>query len=350
MATLGLAVAQDLLNTTLIAYERGDALSQTTQDKPLLKILRENKKTFASGLPTISLGIQGAFMSDTAFFVQGYQEDDQLNFEQAQNVLRATYPWKEIHTGLIITHTELKKDGISVSESKKWSQHTKAELNQLVEIGKNRMEDFMESYERGLNQMFWDTGAQDGKQVPGLLSIILDTANNGTVGGLSKQTYPWWNNISRVGANKVVPSKENQTLSQTIRDDSVQLVRYGGKPTKCLCGSGAIRALQTEVTAMGIYTQTGFSDKKSTNIGMAQISIPGLGTFEYDPTLDSLGLSKRMYFIDPRRLKLMPMADEEDKKFTPERPYNYMVWMCSKTWTGGLVCNQLNAQEVLEVA
>lgn len=350
MATLGMVVAADLLNTTLNAYERGDALMQTNQDKPLLKLLRDNKKTFASGLPTISLGIQGTVMSDTAGFVQGYSEDDSLNFAQAQNVLRCTYPWKEIHMGLIITHTELKKDGISVTEGKKWSMHTKAELNQLVEIGKNRMEDYRESCERGENQMFWDTGAQDAKQVPGILSILTDTPGAGTTGGLSRVTYPWWNHIARVGSGKITPSKQDQTLSQQLRDDLIQLKRFGGMPTKALCGSGFIRALQTEVTAMGVYTQTGFDNKSATNIGVAAINIPGLGTFEYDPTLDSLGKAKHCYILDVRRLKQMPMADEDNKKFLPERPYNYMVWMCSKTWTGGLVCNQLNANEVIEVA
>lgn len=345
-----MTVAADLLNTTLNAYERGDALSQTTQDKPLLKVLEENKKTFASGLPTVSLPVQGSFMSDTAGFVQGYADDDQLNFNQAQNVLRVTYPWKEIHMGLIITHTELKKDGISVTQNKEWSKHSKAELNQLVEIGKNRMEDFMESVKRGENQMFWDDGSQDGKQVPGILSILTDGTGTGTTGGLSRATYPWWNHIARVGTNKITASATDQTLTQQLRDDQVQLKRFGGMKFKQLCGSAFISALQKEVTARGVYTQTGFADKKSTNIGVAEINIPGLGSFDYDPTLDSMGKSKRCYIIETRRLKQQPMQDEDNKKFVPERPYNYMVWMCSKTWTGGLTCNQLNACEVLEVA
>ena len=117
-----------------------------------------------------------------------------------------------------------------------------------------------------------------------------------------------------------------------------------------LCGSAFIEALELEVQEKGIYTQSGFTNEGKNDIGMAQIRMNGLGVFEYDPTLDDLGLSKRCYVIDPRRLRLYPMEGEDNKVLTPDRPYNYAVFFRSMTWTGGLCCSQLNANGVYEVA
>ena len=346
--TLGLTVAQDLINTTLIAYERADVIWQTIADKPLMKALKSKEKSFASGQQTISIAVQGTKMSDTTGFIQGYQNDDELVFNQSQNALRVSVPWKEIHAGLIITFTELKVDGITVSQNKTFSQHSKSELNQLLSLAKNRKDDYNESWATGFNQMLYLDGSQDGKQVPGIQSIITDTPNTGTTCGLSRAAYPWWRHIAAVGSNRIVSSKGDQTLSQYIRDLKVQLMLFGGRPDKIICGSGALSALQREVSDKGVYTQTGFV--KGVNVGIGTLSIAGIGDVEFDPTMDLIGWGKRILIFDSRRLLLKPMEGESDRTLMPERPYNYMVWMMSKTWTGGLICTQLNANAIIEVA
>src|SRR5205814_8481866 len=128
------------------------------------------------------------------------------------------------------------------------------------------------------------------------------------------------------------------------------LRRYGGKPNQALCGAAFINALELEVQTKGYYTMEGFTNEGKTDLGMAKISMRGLGTFEYDPTMDDLGLTKFCYAFDDRRVKLRPMDGEDNKVLQPERPYNYAVFLQSMTWTGGLVCNQLNANGVYSVA
>src|SRR3546814_20281278 len=79
------------------------------------------------------------------------------------------------------------------------------------------------------------------------------------------------------------------TLTKKLRSEVRQLRRYGGRPTLVLCGSAAIERLEAEIHEKGVYTQTGFINKGATDIGMADISMRGVGTFVYDPTLDALG-------------------------------------------------------------
>lgn len=356
---LGFVVASDLVSQLLTFYVKKGPLAQTIQERPLMKMLEAGKETFPGGKDNISTAVQGAFMSDTSSFGAGYSEDDALVFAQAQNTLRAAYPWKEMNAGLEITFSELKKDGITVSDNQKMSEHQNAEAVRIAGgVMKSRVADFVESWARYMNSTMWQDGSQDAKAVPGMLSILTDNPNAGTTGGLDRATYTWWRHRARLGAlaatantgPKITASATDQTLTKTLRNELRQLRRYGGRPNYALCGSQFIEALELEIAEKGIYTQEGFSKNTNTDMGMAEVNMKGLGTFVYDPTLDDMGLGKRCYIVDTRRLKMRPMQGEENKILVPERPYNYAVYFRSMTWTGGLEATQLNCHGVYEVA
>lgn len=350
MATLGLVVAQDISAAILDHYERGQAMSQTTQDKPLVRILNDNKKTFAAGKTYISDPVQGTYMSDNPGFLQGYTQDDSLNFSQAQNLLRAQYPWKEVAANLIITHTELKQNGITIVDGQGEVQHAGREIDILTDLLENRLADFSESWERTTNFMFWQDGSQDAKKIPGLLSILTDTQNAGTTGGIDRSAYWWWRHRTLVDDNKITASPADQTLTRRLRSELRMLRRFNGRPSVALCGSAFLEALELEVQEKGVYTMDGFANEGKNDLGMAQIRMRGLGTFEYDPTMDDLGMGKRCVIFDPKTIQLRPMDNEDGKVLTPERPYQYLVFLHTKTWTGALQAKQLNAHGIYEVA
>ncbi len=81
---------------------------------------------------------------------------------------------------------------------------------------------------------------------------------------------------------------------------------------------------------------------------MPQIKHGGV-TIEYDPTLDDLGLEKRMYDIDMRRLRLHYMAGEKMKKANPARPYDRYVMYRGVTTTAVMVAQQLNTSGVYDI-
>lgn len=346
-ATITYGTISDLANGLLEFYVRGDALYQSVQDKPLLRILTENAMEFPGGKEYISSPVQGAFMKATSGFFAGYSGVDLLTFTQATNLLRCQYPWKEVAAGLKISYSELKQDGISVSENGSTSDHSRADEVRLTDLFKNRMNDFVESWAQSMNEMLWKDGTGDAKQVPGMKYLLPDNNVTGTLGSLSRTTYTWWRH--RVNLS-LTPSPADQTMTKTLRRELRQLTRYGGKPNVALCGSTFIDALEAEVHEKGQYTQEGFLNSGKTNIGMADISLRGLGRFQYDPTLDSLGEDKRCYVFDTRRLKLRPMSGEANKLISPERPYDQLVFLRTMTWTGGLELTQPNACGVYAIA
>lgn len=346
MATLGLSVANDIVNAALIMYMRGPTLSQTTEDKPLLRILSGASKDFPSGNLQISEPVQGTFMADQSGFFQPYTEDDALNLTQGQNILRASYPWKELAATLVITWTELKKDGISVTDDQGTREHSGVDLTRITGLMENRAADFVESWQRAMNFMCWRDGTQDAKTMPGLTAILTDVADSGVTGGLNRATYWWWRH--RVSLNLAV-SGANQSLTRFLQSDLRQLRRYGGKPNVALCGQDFINQLELEVKDKGQYSVEGFTNEGNTDIGMAKIRLLGLGTFEYDPTLDDLGRSKYCYVFDKSKIQLRPMTDEWNKIHIPARPYNYLIFLKTMTSTVGLTCKQLNCNAVYSV-
>src|SRR5208283_3546213 len=351
MGALGLTVANDLASAALITFLRGKAMAQTITDKPLLGWLKSNQKTYPGGNNLqVSGAVQGAFMSDTPGFLQGITEDDTINFGQAQNINRWYYNGKQVIAGLIITWTELLKDGISVfddSKGGKTKEHSEVSLTRLVSILENRLEDFAESFARTKNFMFWSDGSQDPKQPAGIKSLLLDNSSVGTTGGINRATYWWWRNRANL---TLQPGPANADMVQFFNSELVQLRVFGGKPNKALCGSDFLAGLRSEVFAKGYFTMTGFSSEKATDLGMGGLHIPGLGKFEYDPTLDQRGESKRCYVMSSKDLILRVIDDEDDKPLMPERPYQYMIFLKNVTWAGVPSAQRLNSMGVYTIA
>ena len=348
--------AQELNNIAsgaLDFYVKGPAFAQTIQDKPLLAALEAGKKIFPGGKANISIPVKG----DYSTAIQGYAYNDTVGYVNPANLKRVVYPWKEIHAGISFTGTELKIDGLSVTDSTtgaNTSEHSGRDATVLTDLLEDKLDDMGEGWARTFQAMMWADGTQDAKQVPGIQSLIVDNPTVGTTGGLDRSTTTWWRNRSLVGANKITSSVSLQTLTKTLRAETRQLRRFAAKGSGTNyfipCGSQFLAKLEAEVSEKGYYTQTGFLNGGKNDVGMAMISLKGIGDFVYDPTLDDLGYSYRCYVLDMNAIMLRPMDGEDKKTHNPARPFNQYVFYRAMTWTGGLTANQLNTSGVYEIA
>lgn len=335
----------NIANSALDFYIKGKPLSQTIQDKPLLKAMMAKKKTFPGGKGEISLAVKNEYSSSFA----GYEHDDTVSYVNPANIKRAAYAWKELHSGIQLTHSELKKDGISVVDTngEETANHSDREITALTNILEDKFEDLDEGTARSMNSIMWGDGTSSSKIFGGILYFLSGTPTTGVVGGIDRALNSYWRNRSSLG---IVQSAANQTLTKTLRSEWRQLRRYGGSPDLILCGSTFLEALDLEVAEKGTYTQQGFTKNGSTDIGMAEVSMRGAGTFQYDPTLDDLGYAKYCFMIDPRHIYPMVMEGEDMKKHSPARPAEKYVLYRGVTWTGCMVANKLNAHGVYSIA
>lgn len=325
--------------------DKGKLFYQHIQSKPLLDAMMRSKKTFPGGKGNITL--RPVF--ETQSTVQGFNSDDTLTFTNPTPIKTLTFSWKMLHLGITMTTDELLRDGISVVDTNgaQTTEHSQREVTMLANILQTKLDDAAEGFAVGLNNILWKDGTQSAKEFPGIPYFISDVVATGTVAGIDRATQPLWRNVSLTGANAITPDTATGALIAALRKQVRQLTRYGSPKYKILCGSAFLDAIESEYAARGVYSQTGFNS--GGDVGVGKLTLNGLGTFEYDPTLDALGKSKYCYFIDMSKFKLMPIEGEDMKKHYPSRPHDKMVIYRSFTWAGALVATQLNTSMVVAI-
>jgi len=361
---------ENIANSALDFYlTRGDTFKQSLQARPFFHFLdKAGGKNVPSGKGEIIIPVQFAFGDGSGNdAVKGYTHDDAVDFHTPLNVKQAKYAWREHHIGIEVTHTQLKMDGITVSdEMGSTSEHAGRDATVLVNMFENMLFNFGENYARSMNLLAWGDGAGDAKAMAGLRSLLTANPTTGTAGGIDRSVVAnkLWRNRARTaayagavtgdstlaghgGGAVTVNVANGGALWQVLQQEKRQLTRYGGNPTKFYAGSDFIGGLELEMRSNGYYRQSGF--KGSQDGAMGPMLFDGV-TVEYDPTLDDLGLTKRGYWYDPRHVYMARMTNEWRRVHKPARPSNKFVLYRSITSTGQLAAQQLNSALVIDIA
>ena len=352
------SVASDVTASTLERFinpKDPKKILQRCSNKPLLRILLEDKVEFASAgvasssttPPNVREPVQGALMRDQAGFYAGIAGDDVLSFKSSDGAIQTTCPVRWMHAGFKITHDELSYQGVVVNNNKA-SAPTENDQTMLFNALKLKEADYAESIMYARNSTLWQDGSQDAKAIAGIKSILTDDPTTGTVLGISR-TNIWWRHVADTGVggagSKLSYSKADQTLTERLnRVIVVELPKYGGNPNRALAGSDMIDALIKEMRAKGMVTVTGW-DEKSSNLAVTGVRFGSL-KIEYDPTLDLIGESKRIYIWDSTKLKLRPQTSQWGKVTAQNQPADQFVMLTSTTDRGTLTCNQMDCNYV----
>lgn len=349
MGALTAAELQNAANAAFDWYDKKKLYNQHIQEKPLLNALRAAQKSFPGGKEDLVCNP----VFETQSQLEGFEGDDTVSFTNPTPIKEVRYPWKMQHLGIKMTTQELLKNGISVTETngERTSPIPKSDLLRIQDVLQAKMDDASEGWAAGMNEMLWKDGTASVKDVPGIQYFIADDPTVGVVGGIDRALQPLWRNVAltAAGAGAISSNTSTSALIRTLQKQVRQLRRYGNPDYLILAGSDFLDALEDEVYAKGDLTQSGFG--KKTEAGVSEtISIRGLGTFMYDPTLDDLAKPKYCYFIDKKAIQLRPIEGEDMKKHTPRRPHDKFVMYKSWTWAGGMTMKQGNTSLVAAIS
>lgn len=344
----------NITNSALDHYvDRGKVHAQFIQNKPMMKAFDEYAGTFPGGKEFVSLAVKSG---QGGLALTGYTHDDLLAYGNPATTRRINFPWREHFIGMGLTHTELKHDGITVVENggnARTSEKDGREEQALANILENKIEDMQEDYAISWDNLIHGDGSSDAKALAGIRAFILDDPDTGSTGGLSRVTNPWWQNRARTAAGSTVITSSpanGGALLQVLQAEQRQLDRYAaGRKSRKFAGSDFIGALEIELRANGNYTLNGWQSGAKADGAMPSVSFAGI-TIEYDPTLDNLGLAKRMYDIDMSAIKLLYMSGEKMKKANPARPHDRFVMYQGMSTTAVMVCKRLNSSGVYDIA
>lgn len=327
--------------------DRGKVNAQSVQDKPLLKLLRAKEKTFPGGKELITQRVKGIYSTRP----MGFEADDTVTYGNPTNIKTASVPWKQVHAGISFTMGELLKDGISIVDTtngKGETQHSDREATMLANMLDDKIDDMDEGTDIGMNLMYWRDGTQDAKEIPGIRSFILNDPTSATVVcGIDQQANTWWRNRASLGIASSDPSLLGVT--NKLQTEMRQLRRFGGNPTRGLAGSAFLEFMEKEVRSKGNFTLDGWAKKGTIDMSTADIAFKGV-EFEYDPTLDDIGLEKFLYLLDTKHIYPMAIEGENWKKHNPARPAEKYVFYRAHTYAGGLICRRRNSSGVYSIA
>lgn len=351
-----------ITNSALDQYVgRGEVYEQAIQNKPMMKAFDRNAKTDLSGGRG---GYSFAVMRGKGeLSLAGYTHDDQVSYGNPAQTQRVTFNWREHFIGMGMTHTELKNDGITVMESgadQSTSNKDGREEHALANILDTKVQIMNEDYAVSWDSLIHGDGTSDTKAMAGIQSLILANPALGSTGGLNRTTNSWWRNRAATAAANAAGTGFNVISSATtgggvllqfLQTEQRQLNRFsGGRKSRKFAGSAFIDAVEKELRGNGQYAQTGWTGGSGAVDGaMPAVKFAGV-EIEYDPTLDDLNLSKRMYDIDMNAIKLVYMKGEKMKKCNPARPHDRFVMYQGMTTTALMVCTRLNTSGVYDIA
>lgn len=349
-------------NSVLETYlDKGKVWKQNVANKPMLEAFNSAAGKFVGGKDYVSFGVKAGQGGGS---LAGYTGDDQVDYYNPTGLKRGRYPWKEHHIGMVITHTELKIDGIEISEEDGADQSTSQmdgrEEQALANLLDEKNDTLGEDYAFSLDRLLHGDGSSDAKALAGIKALLLDVPTAGSTAGLGRVANSWWRNRAATAAYGVAGGQGAITSSTTNGGALIEFMdkelrqrnRYknGSTRVRYFAGSDFIDAYKREMRANGYYTQTGWGGKKPD--GSMQDPAHSGVDLEYDPTMDDLGEAKRCYAIDMGRagVRLLYMNGQRMKKHKPARPYDRYVIYNGITTTAVLVAKQLNTSGVYDIA
>lgn len=332
-----------LVQSTLPFYVKDKLFSQADQATPALVKFQAKKKTYPGGTEII---INPKFGRENSWDLIT-TSDQELTFNTVNPLKQARYTWEMNHMGLTFSWQEALTAGFSLKSADDGT------FTKVTDQDAIRIQNFIESKFEQLDfdsrhgfsiDRVWSDGTNGFAGVP---ALITDSPSTGVTGGLSRVSNPLWRNRSKVGASKIAYSAANQTLTQTLRSEMVQLRRYGSASHVAYCGSLFLEALRVEMSEKGVYTQTGFKDS-TVDIGINGVSLDGM-LFQYEPALDDNDERDRCYIIDHASIFLYMHAGNDMTMHEPKRPHNLLAYYKSLLWSGAMVAHRLNSSGVYEV-
>lgn len=340
--------------------DKGKVWKQNIQNKPLMKAFNDAAGKFSGGKENVSFAVKSGKGEQR---LQGYSGDDQVGYYNPTGMRRAKFPWKEHHMGIVLTHTELKVDGIDVIENgadQTTREMSGREKHALVNLLDEKNDQLGEDYAFSLDRLLHGDGSADAKSIAGIGSLLLDNPAAGFTGGIGRATNAWWRNRAATVANAgaggqgaITPSATaGGTLIEFMDKEIRERARFknGSTNVKYFAGADFIDAYRGELRANGSYTMNGWNEG-NVDGSMGAPKHAGVPLI-HDPTLDDLGLSKRCYAIDMGRtgVRLLYMDGQRMKRHHPARPYDRYVMYNGITMTGVLIAKQLNTSGVYDIA
>ena len=264
----------------------------------------------------------------------------ELEFQENQTYTRYSgYETLNIAPSEVITAAEynIKQAAVAVSISG---------LEQLQNNSKEALIDLLESRLSNAEKTlvnnialdcYSDGTADGGKQIGGLAHLVSSTPASGTVGGINRATWSFWQNIADTGTTS--SAANIQTLMNTVY---LQLKRGADKPDLIVAGN---TKYQHYLESLQAIQRIGTSD-------MAEAGFDSLRYMQADVVcdggVDGGATATEMFFLNTDYIHFRPHSDRNFKSLGAERyALNQDASTSVIAWAGNMTLSCAFLQAVL---
>lgn len=312
------------LITTTLRNRTGKLADNVTKNNALLYRLKQRGRIKpAAGGRTL---VQELEYAENSTF-QWYSGYDQLDIAPSDVVTAAEFDWKQCAVAVSISG-----------------------LEQLQNAGKERVIDWLDArirnaektMENNIAEGVYATGTSNGgKEIGGLQHLISKTPTSGTVGGIDRNLWSFWQNYARDSSNNS-QAWTKDTIQSEMNIAYLNLVRGTDKPD----------LIVTDYFGYNFYMASLQTIQRVTDTSMAQAGFTSLKFMDADVVLDG-GVggfcpTKTMYFINSDYIHYRPHSDRNMVVVGGDRTnLNQDAIVRIIAWAGNMTLSNAKLQGVL---
>ena len=323
--------------TTTLRNRSGKLADNITRNNALLARLKERGKVKSfSGGRTIVQEIEYANNSTYKRY-SGYEV---LNIAPSDVMTAAEFPIRQMAVAVSISGLEM-------------LQNSGREA--VIDLLESRIGNAERTMMNGVSLDIYSDGSASG-QINGLQALIANSPTSGTVGGIDRATWTFWQNIAFSSATDGGAAATSANIQSYMNRVSVQLVRGADGFDMIVADNNYFRLYLESLQAIQRVTS-----EKSAAAGFASLAYYGSGRqvevildggfqgFASDPFSTGGAPVNTMYFVNSNYLFYRPHRDRNMVPLDPDRfSVNQDAMVKLIGWAGNLTLSNARLQGVLK--
>lgn len=256
--------------------------------------------------------------------IAGYSGYGTIDTTPQEGITAAKYNWKQIGGSITISGKEARQNS------------SKEQLINLLKAKVNQAELSFKDYFSG--KLFGSAPSDSGTDIHSLVTL---TAATGTVGGIAKGTYSWWQSQANTAAS--FAANGLAAMRNTMNDCSQQ--NQSDAPNLILCTQEGIEAYEALLQPQERFNSAGMADG-----GFKSLLFKGI-PIVWHPYCTGYGTlaASKMYFLNTKYLELVVHSDADMKTTDFVEPENQDAKVAKLIWMGELVASNCQKQGVLTI-
>lgn len=263
-----------------------------------------------------------------------YSGYEQLNIAPSTVITAAEFSWKQAAIAVSISGLE---------------EAQNSGKNQVISLLKGRIKNAERTFENYLSNACYSDGTGDGgKQVGGLQLLVSKTPTSGTVGGIDRSAWSFWQNVKYDAINDGGAAVTASNIQKYMNTVLLRITRGTNRPKVIIADNVYYNAFWSSLQSI----QRLCEDPKMAALGFRSLQYAGIpvvfdGGYQTGGSSGSGCPTKTMYFINPDFVKLKVHKNRNMKVLDTRTSINQDAEVRLMVWCGNMTLSNAFLQGVL---